>query len=209
MADSPLQATGEVTPAKTIQEIVKEAKRLEESTLYSSKGHFAAAEFWSKFHLGIGIPNATLAGIAGALALSTFATSLWVRTIAGILSIVAGGLAALQTFLNPNEKAAVHLGSGNNYDALNGAARIFWTVDCWSGLSEQVLTERLKDLANQKEKLNRACPQIPGWAYARAKKGIEAGEGVYSVDKIDAPSAKQLPPSPANEQAVGNDLKES
>ena len=55
-------------------------------------------------------------------------------------------------------------------------------------LSEQVLTERLKDLAHQKEKLNRGCPQIPSWAYERARKGIEAGEGGYTVDKTDPPS---------------------
>lgn len=189
MADlTPVQATGEVTPPKTVQEIVKEAKRLEEATLFSAKGHFAAAQFWSKFHLGIGIPNAVMAGLAGAFALSTFAASLWVRTIAGGLSIVAAGLAAIQTFLNPNEKAAIHLSAGNNYDALNSEARIFWTVECWSGLSEQVLTERLKDLAHQKEKLNRGCPQIPSWAYERARKGIEAGEGAYTVDKTDPPN---------------------
>jgi hypothetical protein len=179
----PEHATAELSPSKPVQEIIKEAKRIEESSLFSAKGHFAAAEAWSRFHLGIGLPNAVLAALAGAIALS-FTSSSVGHIIAGILSIVAAGLAGLQTFLNPNERAAAHLNAGNNYEALCGKVRIFWTVECWEENSERVLTEKLKDFADQKEKLNRTCPQIPSWAYRKAKKGIEAGEGRYSVDEV-------------------------
>ncbi len=183
MADTtPIPTTSEISPSKLVQEIVKEAKRIEESTLFSAKGHFAAAESWSRLHLVVGVPNAVLAGVAGAIALA-FASSHWTHLLGGLLSILAAGLAALQTFLNPNEKAAVHLNAGNNYDAINSKARIFWTVECWQDQSERNLTERLKDFADQKEKLNRTCPQIPGWAFRKARKGIEAGEGRYLVDE--------------------------
>jgi hypothetical protein len=40
------------------------------SVLYSAKGHFVAANFWTNFHLWIGIPMVLLAAIAGASALS-------------------------------------------------------------------------------------------------------------------------------------------
>ena len=37
------------------EKIIKEARRIEEDLLYSSKGHFYAAQFWSKFHLVVGV----------------------------------------------------------------------------------------------------------------------------------------------------------
>ena len=93
-------------------------------------------------------------------------------------------VSAVGTFLNPNERASTHLNAGNNYDALCTRSRIFWTIECWrEGYSEQLLTDKLRDLCDEKNKLNHSCPQIPTWAYNSAKKGIEAGEGVYQVDK--------------------------
>ena len=93
-------------------------------------------------------------------------------------------LTAVATFPNPNEKAATHLTAGNNYDALCTRSRMFWTIECWKeGNTEQILTERLRDLCDEKNKLNQSCPQIPGWAHNRAKRRIEAGEGVSQVDK--------------------------
>ena len=178
------QATGELSPSKSVQEIIREAKRIEESTLCSAKGHFVAAEAWSLFQLKLGIPATVLVAVSGAMAL-TFSSS-WVHVLAGSLAIAAAGLVALQTFLNPSEKHSAHLNAGNNYDAINGKVRIFWTVECWGEDSDRVLTERLRDFAEQKEKLNRACPQIPSWAYRKAMKGIEAGEGKYTVDQVDS-----------------------
>ncbi|MPZ20576.1 MAG: SLATT domain-containing protein [Luteitalea sp.] len=136
----------------------------------------------TRFHLGIGVPNAVFAATAGAIAFSFFA-NVWLRLAAGLLSGAAAALAALQTFLNPNERAAAHLNAGNKYEALNGRARIFWTVECWTDEPARVLTERLKDLALEKGRLNETCPQIPRWAYGQAKKVISDGEGTYSVDK--------------------------
>jgi len=194
MADTSIARTGEVAASKNVHEIIKEAKRIEETTLYSSKGHFAAAENWSKLHLWIGVPNAGLAAVAGAMALS-FTTQAWIHVLGGGLAIVAAGLASLQTFLNPNEKAAAHLAAGNNYDALNGQVRIFWSVECWGGQTELELTEKLKTFANEKERLNKSCPQIPSWAYAHAKKGIAAGEGTYVIDTAPTGSS-DLPADP-------------
>jgi hypothetical protein len=173
--------TAERPVSKTKEEIIKEAKRVEEALLYSSKGHFAASHFWSTFHLWIGIPMVVFSGIAGASALSSFDEN---HLIAGILSIVVAALSGVMTFVNPHEKTASHLNAGNHYDSLMNQVRIFWSIDCWRDESEQVLTEKLKHFSEQKDRLNQSCPQIPGWAFQRGKKGIESGEGVYVVDKI-------------------------
>jgi len=173
-------ATAERPVSKTKDEIIKEAKRIEESLLVSSKGHFAASHFWGNFHLWIGVPVVLLSAVAGASALSQFDPS---HIIAGLISIVVAALSGMMTFLNPNEKASVHLNAGNNYDSLQNKIRIFWSIDCWRDESEQVLTERLKYFSEQKDKLNQSCPQIPRWAYNIARKGIEEGQGDYRVDK--------------------------
>lgn len=179
MADQ-LPATAERAVSRPREEIIREAKRIEESLLYSSKGHFAAAHFWSKFHLWVGIPMVVLAAIAGAAALRKFDTD---GTVARICSIVVVILSAVMTFLNPNDKASAHLNAGNSYDALMNKVRMFWSIDCWRTEADEILAEKIAHLSEQKDKLNQTCPQIPPWAYAIAKRGIKAGEGSYSIDK--------------------------
>ena len=178
--DNQQLSTAEKPVSKTKDEIIKEAKRIEESLLHSSKGHFAAAHFWGNFHLWIGIPMVILSAVASASALSEFDPK---HVIGGILSIVVVALSGVMTFLNPNEKASVHLNAGNNLDSLQNKTRMFWSIDCWRDESEQVLTEKLKYFSEQKDKLNQSCPQIPRWAYRIARRGISAGEGDYAVDK--------------------------
>lgn len=183
-----IKNTSEASISKPKGEIVKEAKRLEESTLHSAKGHFEAARFWTNFHLWIGIPMVLASAIAGASALAQFDRS---NIVAGVLSIIVVALSGIMTFLNPNEKASAHLSSGNNYDALQNKVRIFWTIDCWREESEQVLTEKLKYLVEQKDRLNQGCPQIPKRAYNKAKKGILAGEADFKVDVAETGAPTQ------------------
>src|SRR3989339_477319 len=146
--------TAEQPISKAKDEIIKEAQRIEESGLYSSKGHFAAAHFWTNFHLWIGIPMVILAAIAG----SAFICNN--NTLGGIFSIVVTILSAVMTFLNPNERANGHLAAGNHYDALQNNVRIFRTIDCWRDDTEQMLTERLKNFSTQKNQLNQSSAQI-------------------------------------------------
>jgi hypothetical protein len=183
--------TAERPVSKTKEEIIKESQRMEESLLYSSKGHFAAAHFWQSFHLKIGVPMVILSAILGVAAFADFDPK---HIVAGIFSIIVVALSSVMTFLNPNEKATGHLNAGNNHDSLMNSIRIFWSIDCWRDESEQVLTERLKYFSEQKAKLNQSSPQIPRWAYKTAKKGIHNGEGKYSVDvpKSEPASDKKL-----------------
>lgn len=174
------QTTAEKPLSIAKEAIIQEAKRIEENCLYTSKGHFAAARFWSNFHLWIGIPTVILATVAGASALSRFGNFV---VIVGVISIIVAVLAATTTFLNPRERANAHLSAGNNYDSLLSKARIFWTIDCWRNDSEEILTQKLRDLSEEKNRLNRECPQVPRFAYLQARKGIQEGEAGYEVDR--------------------------
>jgi len=178
MADEP-KNTAERPVSKTKDEVIKETHRIEESLLYSSKGHFAASDIWGDFHLWVGIPMVLMSTIAGASALSQFDEK---HLIAGLLSMIVAALAAVITFLNPNEKESAHRKAGNNYDSLLNEIRIFRSIDCWSIESDELLTERLKQFSQRKNDLNATCPRILRLAYVRAKRGIEAGEADYKVD---------------------------
>ena len=170
-------STSEQIVTKTSEAIIEEAKHIEENCQYSAKGHFVASQFWNNFSLWIGIPTVILAAVTGVLAFAS------VILLVGILSAVVVVLSSVTTFLNPKERANAHLLAGNNYDSLLTKARIFWTIDCKTEISEQILTNKLKDIVDQRDKLNRECPQIPSWAYNKGKKGIERGEYHYRVDR--------------------------
>lgn len=161
------------------EKIIKEAKRLEEDCLFSAKGHFYAAQFWTNLHYWLGIPTAILAAISGASALSKFDNH---NIVAGALAIIVTALVAVSTFLDPNEKTSLHRSAGNQYNSLRNKFRVFYEIKTSLNADRETLLERLNELSKQRDELNQKSPQIPHWAYKRARRGIEAGEGSYKID---------------------------
>src|SRR5689334_13047069 len=102
--------TGERPESKAHAEIIIEAKRLEETTLYSMKGHHCAARGWSRRHLWLGLPSVIISAIVGAAAFSQAAKDYWwLGLIGGILSTAVSVLVGITTFLNPNDRENAHL----------------------------------------------------------------------------------------------------
>jgi hypothetical protein len=133
---------------------------------------------------------AILSTIVGAATFSQYAEQYpEVAFIAGCISITVAVLSGVTTFLNPNKREASHLAAAHGFDKINNDARVFWSVECLLEESEIVPTAKLKELIDQKNELNGKSPQIPNWAYQKAKKGIVAGEVEFKVE--------QKPPSPA------------
>jgi hypothetical protein len=187
-------STGELPPSKIRDEIIREAKRLEERTRDSSKGHHCAAEGWNKRGVQLGIPTLIISAITSAAVFTQAAKDLWWLGIAaGVSSVVVTVLTTLTTFLSPNEKENAHLAAANAYDRLNNDARMFSSIECWSAnSSEEVLTAKLGELVERKNKLNADSPQIPPWAWNLAQERINKGEATYEVDKVEKPT---LPPA--------------
>jgi hypothetical protein len=172
--------TGERPASKAMDEIIREAKRLEESTLYSMKGHHVASTGWSTRNLWLGMPVVIISALVGATTFSKYTeTYPALKAFAGFLSLTVAVLSGITTFLNPNEKENAHLNAAHGYDKLNNEVRLFWSVECWQEESDQVLTSKLRELIDRKDVLNSGSPQIPGWAYKKAKAGIEAGEAKF------------------------------
>ncbi|NOJ40896.1 SLATT domain-containing protein [Bradyrhizobium australiense] len=187
------ESTGERPASLAHSKIIDEAKRLEESTLYSMKGHHCAAARWRKGHLWLGLPSVVISGLVGATAFTKLAEQQpWIGYLAGALAIFVAILSGVTTFLNPNDREAAHLSVAHGYDKLNNDARFFHSIVCWQGESEEFLTARLRTLIDEKDKLNANSPQIPDWAYKKARKGIDAGETKFEVDKEEPP-----PPTPS------------
>lgn len=169
-------ATQETTSSVTIKEVIKESKRIEEDCLHSSKGHYVAAQFWSNFHLIIGIPSVVLAGIAGASAFTDL------PIVAGVISIIVTILTSIATFLNPKDRASSHFTAGNNYNSLQSSIRRFWSIECKDDEPIKLLIHKLEEYSLTRDRLNRESTQIPRWAYNKGKKYIEDGEAKYAVD---------------------------
>lgn len=157
--------------------VINEAKRIEEDSLFSAKGHFCDAQFWTNFHLWIGIPTVAIAAIAGGLAFSS------ATVFAGILSIIVAASTAVITFVNPNEKASAHRNAGVDYNSLRNDTRIFYDVEALQLTDDKELLNKLEQLNRRRAKLGEESPQISKGAYLKAKKGIEVdGEAAYRVD---------------------------
>jgi hypothetical protein len=154
----------------------REAQRIEEDTLHSAKGHFAVAALWTKMHFWIGIPTTVFAAWAGVSMLKND------PMLGGGLAIGVATLSALSTFLNPSGRANGHLNAGNHYIGLRNQARVFREIELLASDDRKEQTARLLQLGARRDELNVASPQIPAWAYKRAKAGIGAGESQYVVD---------------------------
>src|SRR5258708_33785580 len=106
--------TGERPASKALDEIVREAKRLEESTLYSMKGHHVASNGWSRRNLWLGLPVVVISALVGATTFSQYAeTYPELKVLAGFLSLTIAVLSGITTFLNPNEKENAHLNAAH------------------------------------------------------------------------------------------------
>ena len=127
-------------------------------------------------HYVLGLPTVVVA----ALAATAIGRS---NEVATILAVCAAVLAAVNTFLNPQQRAAAHSSSGNRYNALRNKARRFRELHCTDpDMGGTELDGELSGLASELDKLNAESPWTPSWAYHKAKKGIEGGEAAYVAD---------------------------
>lgn len=157
--------------------LIAEARRIEEDSEHSAKGHFNAADRWGRYHLCIGLPAAILAAIAGATAFTT------IPEVAGGLAILSTALTTVLTFLKPSEHAENHKSVAGQYLALRNSARIFRDIEMLDQEPTEGAKKRLLALARQRDDLNQSSPAISRKDYELAKKDIDGGRSTYQVDK--------------------------
>ena len=165
--------------------IEEEASRIEEDATHSAKGHFEAASRWGRTHFWIGVP-ATISSAVAAVSLLKPCP-----TLTAAFAIGAAVLTALVTFLKPEAKASAHLASGNRYLSLQSRARVFRNITLAAADAPSKLAEKVTELTEERNKLNETSPQVPRWAFERARKGIKAGEATHAVDAAKKSSKKR------------------
>lgn len=156
-------------------ELYKEADRIEESALFSSKGHFYASNSWRCVHYVLGISLIVLGFVMSILLKNNLAI---------VISSLMTAISILITFLNPQEKFNSFLNSAKHYDNLFNDTRFFKNITLESEKDKKILKENLKFLFERKKELNTTSPQIPYGAYKKSKKAIEEnGEAEFKADK--------------------------
>ena len=161
----------------TIAALRREAERLEEDALYSSKGHFNAEDSWVRRNYWLGVPATILGVVAGATLIKSQ------PELATAFTLLASLLTGLMTFLKPNERAALHRTAARQFLSLRNQARFFREIELLQSDRLDELTERLKALSAARNELNLKSHSIPRRAFLAARKGIEEGEATHKVDK--------------------------
>lgn len=162
--------------ATIIDAYVAEGARVEEDALHSMKGHFNAGARWSIVHVSLGLPAAVLAAWAG---IDAFSDS---QVLTSVLALASASLATTMTFLSPQQKANEHKNAGRHFNVLKNRARKFREIDAQELDCDEVRT-LLDELLESRDSLNSMSPDIPRWAYEKAKKDIDRGFAQYAVDK--------------------------
>jgi hypothetical protein len=163
--------------SETLTKIIAEAKRIEEDSEHSAKGHFNAADRWAGYHLRIGLPAAILAAVAGATAFANHSE------IAGSLALLSTALTTVLTFLKPSEHAENHRAVAGQYLALRNRTRMFRDLELVDDIQIAAARTRLEELAETRDELNQTSPGIPRKDYEKAKADIDSGRSQYLVDR--------------------------
>ncbi|MEZ5323390.1 MAG: SLATT domain-containing protein [Microthrixaceae bacterium] len=160
-----------------IEELRKEAQRVEESATLTSQTQFEYSKTWRRVDRWLGSIAAALAAAAAAGGLSEVLTARW----AGLVALASAVCGAVATSLGaPKAKDRAHA-SANALLALQQDARIFLNIDLPT-LSEDDAREQLRTLVARQQELN-ATAEIPSpRAWKRAKRGVEGGSQTYKAD---------------------------
>lgn len=162
--------------------VVEESRKLAVDVLYSEKGHFAAASWWRFVNYALGIPSALLGVFAGASILQDgLGNVFW----AGMAALFASALTALNTFLDPSQRASQHQQSGAAYARLRRLVRQFVQIEALHTDDIAELQDKLSDLTECVNDVQKDALPIPKGAYAKGLKSIKAGSADYTAPELE------------------------
>jgi hypothetical protein len=160
--------------------IVKEAKRIEEDTMFSSKEHFIVGHYFRIFNILLSGSSAVAAVVVG--------TSIMTRadpqgTLTGVLALYVAISSILVLFFKPHDNSLSHKSAGNEYKSIRNEARRLSEIDSISDVTNEELRKSLNILVEKQTRANQCYSLLPDWAHKMAKKRIDEGEATYKVDK--------------------------
>jgi hypothetical protein len=162
----------------TLSPIGDEARRLEESAMYSAQSQFERAKFWRGLNLSLGVGAAVLAAVAGVVGLSSDQA----RILSGVLALIAAGIVSVLTTVNADRRHSQAAAAANAYLEIQTAARQLLAVDL-PRLDYDTARARLAELTARRDEINKTADMPSRRAYRRAKANIERGGQQYGVDQ--------------------------
>ena len=180
-----------------MKDIIDQAKHYRTVVRRAARAHYKAVDQARRGNLLLGVPVVVTTTVVGT---SIFATlnsqpSATLKILAGIVSLLAAALAALQTFFRFAERAEKHRVAAANY----GIARRDLDLFLLKYVSEpadarQAAIDDLGKIKSKLDQLAQESPDIPPRAYDAAVKELEAASqrsSPMSTPDEEAPQASQ------------------
>jgi hypothetical protein len=162
--------------------IEKNALRLREDCVFTSKNNFLYGSKLNKWRYTLGLISTAAAGM---IVLSVSTQLEPSNLIVPISSIVALLSSAAITTLNPGKNSETHQRIGNDYVALQKKVQILIDIDIPDEtLTDSDLREKLDKLNEEQQLLYRQYTNevLPEWVHKKVKKKIASSESTYEVD---------------------------
>ena len=160
---------------------LSEVRRIQLESLWAAERHFAAETPWYHAHYTIGGLVAVLAALSGTAALQDWSI------LAAVIALLATILSALQTFLSPSEKAAVHHANAKNFEALYRRAGLLYRTARAEAPGD--LTSKLQTIATDFDALLKDEPALSGRAYRDATGRMKDGDPETKASREDVAAA--------------------
>jgi SMODS and SLOG-associating 2TM effector domain family 4 len=136
-----------------------------------ARGHYLASKRDAAMHTRLGVPAVALSAIVGSSIFATISSSpaaVWV-VLAGLASVLAAVLAALQTFFGFSERAGKHRVAGAEFASLKRDLDLLALKCRGSGSPRDSAVEELKALTSRFNQLQTESPDVPDRFYDRAR----------------------------------------
>ena len=160
-----------------MQDVLNRVATYREHALYLGGGHYQAGKWAARRHIMLGVPVVVATAIVST---SIFATlneqpSVQWKIAAGLISLVAVVLAALQTFFKYSELAEKHKTAGANYGSLRRRIELFQLRYAGDPRQRLQALGELDEIAEQFGELAEVSPDLPDrfYDFARASLGRE------------------------------------
>lgn len=159
-----------------MEDLLEQAKQYRIDAMYSGQAHYRAATIASQWHTWLGLPVVVTTSI---VATSIFATinaipSTGWKIAAGVVSLLAAVLSALQTFFNFSEMPEKHKLAGASYGELRRELEVF-LLRYADGKSadRSAAIETLNDILSRFSDLATKSPSVPDRAFRAAVRLIQ------------------------------------
>lgn len=134
----------------------------------SQHAHYEAAKYFGRLNYILGVPVIVLSTLIGTTVFSTLEQTVIpaVKIILGLISVTAGILASLQTFLGFAQRAERHRSAGSHYGSIRRE------IEQYLAVSNKPNLESAQVLSALREKIDAASsdmPEVPQKIWARLR----------------------------------------